>query len=132
MYNQLLSIGSVVLLKGEGKKLMLIGYFGVDSRGTSVDYMGVPYPEGYISSDTIVGFNQNEVIQVLHEGYKDVEQERFFTELNAYKNGTHIQSNATVPYVKETVPVQNTQPVQQSVPNQNNPNTINQDYDTFQ
>ena len=143
MYNQLLSIGSVVLLKGEGKKVMVIGYYGVNSQGTNVDYMGVTYPEGYISSTDIVGFNQNEVIQVLHEGYKDVEQERFFTELNAYQNGANVQSSPTVPFVNQTVPVQNTQAVQQSTPvemptpvqnlnPQNNTNVTKQDYDTFQ
>lgn len=140
MYNQLLSIGSVVLLKGEGKKLMVIGYYGVDSKGTNVDYMGVTYPEGYISSNTIIGFNQNEVIQVLHEGYKDIEQERFFTELNAYQNGNAIQSSPTVPFVNPTAqvqqPVQQSPQVQQAAPIQmpvrvNNTNS-NENIDTFE
>ncbi len=133
MYNQLLSIGSVVLLKGEGKKLMVIGYYGVDTNGTNVDYMAVTYPEGYVRSTEIVGFNQNEVIQVLHEGYKDIEQERFFTELSAFQNGIGTQSSATVPFVNTPAPTQNTVPVQNiQMPQSANPQNNNEDIDTFE
>lgn len=129
MYNQYLSIGSVVLLKGEGKKVMLIGYYGVDPSGKNVDYMGVVYPEGFITPNEIVGFNQTEVLQVLHEGYKDLEQERFFNELRAFEQGISTQSRPTVPYQKETVPVtQNTQTVQATQIT----NVSNEDIDTFE
>lgn len=120
MINGYLAIGSVVMVKGEGKKLMVIGYYGVDPSGKQVDYMGVTYPEGYMSSETIVGFNQNEVLQVLHEGYKDIEQERFYQELAAYAAGVGSQSSPTVPFVNTP-----TQPVQQSVqPQTDNDNNI--------
>ena len=114
MYNSYLAIGSVVMLKGEGKKMMVIGYYGIDTDGKRVDYMGVTYPEGFIDADTIIGFNQNEVLQVLHEGYKDVEQERFYSELSAYAKGVSTQSTATVPFVNTP-----TQPVQGSNTNDN-------------
>ena len=128
MYNQYLAIGTVVMLKGEGKKVMVIGYFGQDSQGHNVDYMGVVYPQGYLSEDAIVGFDQNEVIQVLHEGYKDLEQERFFNQLRAYEEGMEVQSSPTVPYQKPTVPVnQNPQSVQMPQVNNNQ-----EDIDTFE
>ena len=114
MVNGYLAIGSVVMIKGEGKKLMVIGYYGEDKSGKAVDYMAVTYPEGYLSADIIIGFNQNEVLQVLHEGYKDVEQERFYRELAAYASGVGAQSSPTVPFVNTpTQPVQQTQAVQQ-------------------
>ena len=121
MYNTYLAIGTIVMLKGEGKKVMVIGYYGVDNNGKSVDYMGVTYPEGFMDPDTIVGFNQNEVIQVLHEGYKDVEQDRFYTELKAFAEGMSTQRTATVPFVNTpTQVVQTPQQVQSNVQNDNN------------
>lgn len=130
MYNQFLGIGSVVLLKGEGKKVMIIGYYGLDQTGKTVDYMGVVYPEGYFTPDKIVGFDQLDVLQVLHEGYKDIEQERFFTDLRAFNQGLSNQTKATVPYQKPTVPVQqSTQTVQTQ---QINTPTNNEDIDTFE
>ena len=114
MVNGYLAIGSVVMIKGEGKKLMVIGYYGVDPSGKAVDYMAVTYPEGFVDANTIVGFNQNEIQQVIHEGYKDVEQERFFVELNGYLQGMSAQSTPTVPFVNNpTQTVQQTQPANQ-------------------
>lgn len=130
MYNQFLGIGSVVLLKGEGKKVMVIGYYGMDQTGRTVDYMGVVYPEGFFTPEKIVGFDQTEVMQVLHEGYKDIEQERYFADLRAFENGFSNQSKPTVPYQKATVPVQqSTQTVQTQ---QINPTTSNENIDTFE
>ena len=108
MHNTYLSIGTVLMLKGEGKKVMVIGYLGNDGAGKEAEYMGVTFPEGYMSSDTIIGFNGNEVIQILHEGYKDIEQERFFNEITAYLQGVPNQNTQTVPFVdKPTQPVNN-------------------------
>lgn len=120
MYNTYLSIGTVLMLKGEGKKVMVIGYLGYDKAGKAADYMGVTYPEGYMSSDSIIGFNETEILQVLHEGYKDVEQDRFFNEITAYVQGLSNQSTPTVPYVNTP-----TQPVvKEEMPKQNNDNDI--------
>ena len=48
----LLPIGSVVLLKDATKKLVIIGILQVNpSENKIYDYLGVPYPEGYVSSD---------------------------------------------------------------------------------
>ena len=37
MQDKFLPIGSVVLLKGEGKKVMIIGYYGLDQTGKTVE-----------------------------------------------------------------------------------------------
>ena len=117
MYNTYLAIGSIVMLKGEGKKIMVIGYCGLDGNGKASDYMGVTYPEGYMNADSIIGFNEIEVLQVLHEGYKDVEQDRYFNELSAFLKGINTQKKPTVPFVN--TPTQPVQSVQQTVPNDN-------------
>ena len=132
MYNSYLAIGTVVMLKGEGKKVMIIGYYGRDTQDKAVDYMGVTYPEGYLSADAIVGFNQNEVLQVLHEGYKDLEQERFYGELSAFAQGLTKQSTPTVPFVNTpTQPVQQVQQPNQETVQQPISQSNNDDIDTI-
>ena len=120
MNSTYLSIGTVLMLRGEGKKVMVIGYLGTDDNGKEVDYMAVTYPEGYMSAENIVGFNKNEVLQILHEGYRDVEQERFFNEITAYLQGVSTQNSPTVPFVNTP-----TQPVvKDEMPKQNNNNDV--------
>lgn len=47
----LLPIGSVVLLKDATKKLVIIGILQVNpSENKIYDYLGVPYPEGYVAT----------------------------------------------------------------------------------
>ena len=54
MAKQLLPNGSVVTLKGATKKLMTIG-IEVEMEGDekTYDYIAIPYPEGYIDSETM-------------------------------------------------------------------------------
>jgi len=56
MFKELLPIGSVVLLKGGIKKIMVTGIKPVskdDDDGTEqeYDYIGVIYPEGYLNDE---------------------------------------------------------------------------------
>ena len=57
MAKQLLPNGSVVTLKGATKKLMTIG-IEVEMEGDekTYDYIAIPYPEGYIDSETMFLF----------------------------------------------------------------------------
>ena len=52
MYKELLPIGSVVLLRDAMKKLMIIGIKPVkaDEPDKMYDYIGVLYPEGFLSN----------------------------------------------------------------------------------
>lgn len=107
MNSRYFPIGTVVLLRGGSKKVMVIGYFGVDAEGTAVDYMGVMYPDGFMDANTIIGFDGSQVQEIIYEGYRDVEQNALFQQLDAFASGavTSFQSD-TVPYVQsKTVPV---------------------------
>lgn len=112
MNGNYLPIGSVVMLRGGAKKLMVIGYFGGDEEGSQVDYMGVVYPEGFIEADRIIGFNRPEIQEIIFEGYKSAEQVSLFTQLDGYVNGMQFNQSPTVPLT------QNTQQVQQNNNNQ--------------
>ena len=76
MNEKYLPIGTVVLLKGAEKKVMITSYLiftnGEDKK--MFDYGGCTYPEGVIESNYTVGFNHNEIDKVIHLGYIDDEQ----------------------------------------------------------
>ena len=79
MLKELLPIGSVVLLKEGIKKLMITGIKPVlvDNPDTVFDYIGVVYPEGYLSNDYNFLFNHNDINDVVFIGYNNPEREDF-------------------------------------------------------
>lgn len=76
-----LPIGSIVLLEGGVKKLMVIGIMEDISVGgekrNEYDYIGVLYPEGFISAASLLLFNHNQIKKVIHRGFEDDERELF-------------------------------------------------------
>ena len=67
----LLPIGSVVLLKDATKKLVIIGVLQVNAEQNKMyDYLAVPYPEGYLGSDTILGFMRGAFMVCCFGDYK--------------------------------------------------------------
>jgi len=59
-----LPIGSVVTIKNEIKKVMILGY-------SDSDYIGILYPVGYINKDQNIIFNKNDIVKVLYLGYQE-------------------------------------------------------------
>ena len=41
------------------------------------DYIGVPYPEGYISQEYTYVFNHSDIIDIIFRGYEDGEEKEF-------------------------------------------------------
>lgn len=74
-----LPLGTVVLLRGATKKIMITGYCSADveKMDTIYDYSGCLYPEGFLSFDQTCLFNHNQIGKIYHLGYKDEEQEKF-------------------------------------------------------
>ena len=79
MFDGVLPIGSVVLLKDSTKKLMIMGYAQVAARDPNVvwDYTGCVFPEGFIGPDKMFMFNRDQIDQVFALGYQDQEQMSF-------------------------------------------------------
>lgn len=77
-----LPIGSIVLLKGASRFAMIIGYLVKDINNNEKDYMGVPYPEGIVSEDSVVTFNNSDIEKVQYEGFKNVFYDKFMDKLN--------------------------------------------------
>lgn len=78
-YEKYLPIGSVVLLNGGTKRLMITGFCVVpnDDKSKVFDYSGCLYPEGVISSDQIALFNHDQIKTIYAIGYSDEEEKQF-------------------------------------------------------
>lgn len=84
--NGFLPLGSVVLLKGGTRKVMIVARGMNVKRGDDVyffDYGGVLYPDG-ITSDQIVYFNADGIVKTYFHGYADDEDDNIQTALNEY------------------------------------------------
>jgi len=78
MSKQLFPIGTVVLLEGGEKRLMIYGILPVNSDdGKTYDYIACLYPEGFIDNDHCFLFNNEDVKNVEYLGYVDLEQQEF-------------------------------------------------------
>ncbi|MDZ5607300.1 DUF4176 domain-containing protein [Bacillus pseudomycoides] len=79
MTSHLLSIGSIVTLKEGTKKLMIFGrkqQMETDDV-RKFDYIGCPYPEGYINPDFTYLFNHDDIQEVVSVGFTDQEEQDF-------------------------------------------------------
>ena len=62
-----LPLGTVVMLKGASKRLMITGFCTMaaeDDAGVMYDYSGCMYPEGMISSDQTALFNHDQIKEI--------------------------------------------------------------------
>lgn len=70
--NTILPIGSVVTLKDVEFPVMIFGFLQQNGLqpGRYVDYIGVPYPVGNLGLHTQLGFQMEDITEVLFEGYR--------------------------------------------------------------
>lgn len=88
-FNELLPVGSVVLLHNGKKRVMV---YGVKQTASGLeedaqkefDYIGVFYPEGFLGEGSSFLFNHRDVAEVFFRGYEDEERERFVEKLQQY------------------------------------------------
>ena len=74
-----LPVGTVVLLKGAKKRLMITGFCSFDEakKDKAYDYTGCLYPEGIISSKQMALFNHSQIDKIYHLGLQDEEEKQF-------------------------------------------------------
>lgn len=80
MFEGLLPIGTVVLLKNSKKRVMIIGVLQKqlkDGEEVIWDYSACLYPEGYMGPDKTFLFNSDQIEKVFAVGYQDQEQFAF-------------------------------------------------------
>lgn len=83
-YSKFLPIGSVVLMKGANKRVMITG-FCVSSKVSKTqmfDYIGCLYPEGIMDTEKNLLFNHDDIDKIFWIGYSDDEDKKFKESLN--------------------------------------------------
>ena len=79
----LLPIGSVVLLEGGKKRVMIYGVRQIEQETQEeYDYIGVVYPEGNIGQGSQFVFNHDKIQEVFFKGYEDEERQDFIQRLS--------------------------------------------------
>ena len=75
-----LPIGTVVMLKGGTKRVMITGFCAIEGRDRSKmwDYSGCMYPEGFLSSNQTCLFNHEQIEKVYHLGLAEDDEEKKF------------------------------------------------------
>lgn len=79
-----LKIGSLVSLKQDGVKVLIIGHL-MQVRDTYTDYAGVLYPYGIGSLEDIVYFNQDDIQTLIKEGYASDATRRYHQLLDHFE-----------------------------------------------
>lgn len=81
MYGQLLPLGSVVLVKGASKRLMITGRVQVRAGEDRIyDYSACLYPEGLLRSDALAFFDHDAIEHLYFVGFQDEEELVFRSE----------------------------------------------------
>lgn len=94
MLKDLLPLGSIVILKGGLRKLMIIGIKIAPEEEPKkfYDYIGVLYPEGFIGDEGHFLFNHSDINDIIFTGYSNPEREDFldFLETNLNNQETDV------------------------------------------
>ena len=80
-----LPIGTVVMLNGGTKRVMISGFCAIEGGDKSKiwDYSGCMYPEGFMDSSKTCLFNHEQIEKIYHLGLADDKEEKSFkTKLN--------------------------------------------------
>lgn len=93
---ELLPIGSIVLLKEGLQKLMIVGRGTIytdqeTGKDTFADYMAVLYPTG-LNPETTIFFNHENTDQVVFRVYSDEEETRFLEVYEEWKKNLENSS----------------------------------------
>lgn len=81
MYKNMLPLGSVVLLKGGKKRVMVCGRVLTRADDDKIyDYCACYFPEGVIGAKNMVFFDRDAIEQIFFLGYTDIEEQKFSQE----------------------------------------------------
>lgn len=90
VFNGLFPIGTVVLLKNSTKRVMITGVCQNSIGGTQeelYDYVGCPFPEGFLSADQQYLFNGQQIDRIFFIGLQDEESLLFKEKADAALKG---------------------------------------------
>ena len=97
MYEKLLPIGSVVLLKGAEKRLMIIGRLqAIKGEDKIFDYSACYYPEGLVSLDRMVFYNDDDIDLLFFMGFQDPEEFEFRSKVLAELGELYVNEDGNI------------------------------------
>lgn len=88
----LLPIGSVVVLDGGTRSLMIIGTLQMDEDGNKYDYISCMFPEGYINSETFFLFNHEDIKDVAFIGCINAESQVYLQRVREFLDAKEQES----------------------------------------
>ena len=90
MKEKYLPIGTVVMLKGGKKRVMICGYCMIDEKNQDIvyDYDGCMFPEGILNSNQALLFNHDQIEKIYFVGLEDQEEKEFVEKLKMTVNAT--------------------------------------------
>ena len=120
-----LPIGTVVMLKGGSKRVMIAGFCAMaEEAGDKVyDYSGCIYPEGFISSTQTCLFDHEQIEKVYFKGLVDEEEVSFKKKLNLFINQLDRKQAST----EESIALEET--TTDNVETESIPNSLDSDDD---
>lgn len=89
---KLLPLGSVIVLKGSTKKMLIIARVIVAPVKGNIyrfDYGACLYPEGMVG-DSLIYFNDEDIFKVVQEGYSDEDNDLMLENIAAVIDQTEI------------------------------------------
>lgn len=95
MQEKFLPIGTVCLLKGGKKKVMITGYLPIPNEQKDVmyDYSACIFPEGILSSEQTAVFNHDQIQEICYMGFNNDEFLNFNNKITeALKKNTKLPS----------------------------------------
>ena len=103
MKEKFLPVGTVVILKGGKKRLMVTGFCMLDKNNNNkmYDYSGCLYPEGMVSSDQTALFDHSQIEKIFYMGLVDEEEKLFKAKLKEALNQQNKNANTTNETKKE-------------------------------
>lgn len=98
MYKNLLPIGSVVLLKGGEKRIMITSRI-ISKAGTNeiYDYAACYYPEGIVDPKSMIFFNRDAIDTIYFLGFQDAEELEFRTTILDNLGELEVRDGVIVP-----------------------------------
>ncbi|EEL88201.1 DUF4176 domain-containing protein [Bacillus cereus] len=66
---KLFPIGTIVKLEEVEPIIMIIGRMVVSADKRDFDYVGVPYPVGYLGDEKVLCYNHDKIVEEMHRGY---------------------------------------------------------------
>lgn len=83
MKEKYLPIGTICMLKGGQKRVMITGFCAIpqEDKNKVYDYSGCMYPEGFIVSNQVCLFNHDQIEKIYYLGYEDEEEKEFKNKL---------------------------------------------------